>query len=382
MKKITIITLLLLAILTPASAVEFNFVNPSQDTTIDIKEPLYLNSIVFQVNTYSNELLCRYSLTANTLFSSMITFDKDLGTVHKKTFTPLSDGVYRYFVKCRDFFDPNNVSTETKELEAIFRISNPISATQIKLSAPVLKAGKHEISLITTKVPKSTPILRYSYDGITYSPIALHGSEKSWKGFLVISSTAGEEVGSFKFEAQDLEGRTGTTIREGNIFIVDTRAPPLITSLEASGEYGQIKLDWFLNENEEIEKVNIYRSETPSVDLTNLYKTLEGGKEECIDTDVKNGKTYYYRISTEDEAGNTADLSREIHATGLLGETSTTSTGLNPSLIGSVDALLSEIKLLETDIKNSNEMIASLTATATEYLASSIRCLISENKSV
>ena len=364
MKKI-IFLILLCTTLATASTVSFNF-DPNQDSSQTNPNIIYENSIVLQITTTS-QVLCRYSTTKDTPFVSMEGFDDNFETIHKKTLINLHDGVYKYYVKCRPIADPNNASTGVAQLEAVFKISNPISA-QISLSQSPLKAGKYEVSLLTTKIPATTPLLKYSFDGITYNPIILYGSENSWEGFLVISSTMEEEVGSFKFEARDLEGRTGTQIIGNNVFIVDTRAPPLITSLEASGEYGQIKLDWFLDKKEDIEEINIYKSENPNVDLTNFYKKLEGTKEEYTDTGVKNGKTYYYRISSSDAAGNTADLSREVSATSLLSKTSSSTSGLSASLVGSVDALLSEIELLQSDIENSDDMISDLTPSEAEYM--------------
>lgn len=357
MKKLLLLTLLLLG-LASASTINFNF-----DTVTDSSQGntgiVYSDSIVFQVTTPVS-VLCRYSQTKDMSFNSMEgIFEDNFETIHKKTLTRLSNGVYRYYTKCRPIDDLNNQATGTAQLESIFKISNPISA-QISLSNIPLKAGKHEITLQTTKIPASTPLLKYSFDGITYNPIILHGSENSWSGFLVVSSSAGEEVGSFKFEARDLEGRSGSQIYGDSTFEVDTRAPSLLTSVEAEGEYGQIELTWFFDENEEITSIKIYKSETPNVDRTNLYKTIDGDKNDYTDTDVENGKTYYYRISSLDAAGNAADLSREIQATGLISKTSSTSSGLASSLIGSVDALLSEIELLEAEIENSNDMINDL----------------------
>ncbi len=369
MKKITL-TLLLLSFISIASAstISFNF-DPTQNSSQGNTGIVYSNSIVLQITT-SSPVLCRFSLTKDTPFDLMQgVFDDNFETIHKKTLTNLHDGVYKYYTKCRPIEDLNNVSTGNSQLEAVFKISNPISA-QIVLEDTFLSAGKHEITLLTTKVPTSAPQLKYSYDGIVYSPIMLHGSEKSWTGFLVIPSSIGEEIGSFKFEARDLEGRMGTKILGDSIFIVDTRAPPLITSIEASGEYGQIKLEWFLDEEEEIDKIKIYRSQTPNVDLTKHYKTLEGDIENYYDSNTENGKTYYYRISSSDSAGNLAELSREVHATSLLDKTSTASGGLSPQLIGSVDAMLSEIELLESEIKNSDDVMNDLSESEKEYTKS------------
>ena len=359
MKKILLL-ILLFSTLATASTISFS---PAPTGSPGI---IYSNSVVFKITTTS-PVLCGYSEDNATSFELIAgNFDDNLETIHKKTITTtLLSKVHKYYVKCRPINDRTNPSAETTHF-VTFTTSRPISA-QISLSESSLKAGKYEITLQTSKIPASTPSLKYSFDGITYTPIVLYGSGNTWKGFLVIPSSLGEKVGLFKFDATDVEGRPGNEITKGNVFTVDTKAPPLITSIEASGEYGQIKLKWFFDEDEETNKVNIYRSESPNVGLTNLYKTIDNDKEYYYDTNTESGKTYYYRISLEDEAGNRADLSREVQATSLLSET-TTATGLAPLLIGSVDALLSEIELLETDIKNSDDMIGSLSETEKKYL--------------
>lgn len=342
-------------------------------TTGESNQAVHDDTFVLKILT-SSRSFCRYSTTKGESFNEMSSgaFEDNLETIHKKTFSGFTySTVERYYVKCIDINYINNGTSypEPKaELEMIVTIEPPISA-QIVLDDSPLKAGKYEISLITTKTPASTPSLEYSYDGITYNPIILYGSKTSWKGFLVIPSSVGEEVGSFKFEAQDLEGRVGTEIETNSIFTVDTKSPSMVTSFDASGEYGQIKLEWFLDEDEsDISEINIYRSESPGVDLTNLYKTIEEtGDEYYYDTNVENGKTYYYRISFSDQAKNSADLSREVQATSLISKTSSTSTGLSSLLVGSVDAVLSEIELTSMSIESSDEMMSMLSSSEKEY---------------
>jgi hypothetical protein len=366
MKKIILILFLLCLNLANASLVNFEFY-PNQDSTQEKPTIIYESSIVFQVSTPLDHVLCRYSKTKGMPFESMNGFSENFETTHKETLTQLNDGTHRYYVKCRPINDLTNTSTGTKELEAIFKTSIPITA-QITLPSSTLKSGKHEVILTTTKLPSSTPSLKYSYDGISYTPIILHGSGTSWKGFLVIPSSTGEKIGSFKFEASDLEGRTGTNIIGESVVIIDTLPPPTLSSIGASGNYAEIKLEWFFDNGvEDPEKIIIYRSESQGVDQTDLYDTIEGDETKYFDNDVEGGKTYYYKISSEDLAGNRAELSREIQATSLLSKT-TSSTGLSPSLIGSVDSLLSEIEVLQSDIKNTELNINTLSEEEKSYL--------------
>ena len=64
-----------------------------------------------------------------------------------------------------------------------------------------------------------------------------------------------------------------------------------------------------------------------------------------IDTNVERGKTYYYKISGIDEAGNEGDLSIEVYATALLDSTSVIPSGLDLRFYGIIDSLKNEIDM-------------------------------------
>jgi len=366
MKKLMMIfALLLFSTLASAITVNFNF-DTTQNSTPPSQGIFYTEALVLQIQT-TERVRCRYSQSAGMSFDSMTGFfDDNLETIHKKTLTGLSTKVHRYFVRCRNATDLSNPQEGRNELEAIFTTSNLIAA-QIVLGEQPLNSGKHEVNLVTTKIPSTTPKLSYSYDGIVYSPITLYGSGTSWKGYLIIPESTGEKIGSFKFEAKDIEGRTGTTIIEESIFVVDTKPPSSISSLEVIGEYKQVRLEWVSPENEDIETINIYRSTSPNVGYTDFHKSIEGSEEEYKDTDVKNGKTYYYKIAPEDLAGNIADLSREFTATPRT-DSKTFKDGLSPSLIGLVDATLTELSLLESDALRAQATLNSFDEAETTYL--------------
>ena len=361
-KPMMIFALLLFSTLASAITVNFNF-DTTQNSTPPSQGIFYTESLVLQIQT-TERVRCRYSTTTEPSFDSMTGFfDEDLETIHKKTLTGLSTKVHRYFVRCRNISNPSNPLDGRNELEAIFTTSNLISAVDISIMGieteeDALNSGKHEINLITSKIPSTTPTLTYSYDGIIYNPITLYGSGTSWKGYLMISESTGEKIGSFKFEAKDIEERTGTNIREGSTFIVDTKAPSSMSSLEAIGEYKQIRLEWVSPENEDIETINIYKSTDPNVGYTDFYKSIDGTEEDYIDEDVIRGKTYYYKIAPEDLAGNIADLSREITATSRT-DNKTSTTGLSPYLMGTVDAALTELALLESDASRAQTTLNS-----------------------
>jgi hypothetical protein len=296
------------------------------------------DSIMLRVET-SVETTCWYTDVQGVSPSNE--FEGNYGTKHEAVIEGLEEGVHKYYIVCE------NASNDI--MEFIFKTSIPIYGT-IELSEdPPLKGGQYEFDLITSKVPLETPILEYSLDGITKKDVTLSGSGTSWKGYLIIPDNTGEVVGSFSFSAKDLAGRWGYNLIGDNLFIVDTEKPETIATINAIGYEGQVRLNWFYYND--INEFNVYKSENPNIDYTDFYKTTT--KEYYTDNNVERGKTYYYRIAGVDEAGNIADLSREVYATALLeGTTSSTSeTGLDVQFIGRVDNMISMINALINDIE-------------------------------
>jgi len=296
------------------------------------------SSVVLRVNT-PIETSCFFTDVENA--EPLNPFTENYGTRHEEVIDNLDDGMHKYYIRC------NNLNSSGPIMEVVFRTSLPVYA-QISLSEePPLKAGKYEVTLITSKKVLSVPTLEYSFDNLVYKPIALEGEGKVWKGFLIIPENLGDAIVSFKFEAKDLSGRIGNEIKGDNVFIVDTKKPSTIETIKATGYEGQIKLEWFFDED--VKKFNIYRSENQNLDYTDFYKSTND--DSFVDNNVEKGKTYYYRVASVDEAGNIGDLSREVKAT-VLRENITETTGLAPELIGKVDNALTRIDLTIQDINN------------------------------
>src|SRR3989339_655235 len=262
----------------------------------------------------------------------------------------LRDGIYRYYVKCIDE-SIGFIGNET-ELSIILRINSLVNAQIIFSKEEPLSEGIVEISLITSKIVSFAPTLSYSMDGgLVKTPIPLLGNEKFWKGYLSIDKNFGEGVISFDFKANDLEGRQGTKIISGGVVKVDTLNPSTILEIVAVGYDGEIKLDWHYNGD--YKEFNIYRSLSANPDFTDFYKI--SGSNSFNDKWVEDGKTYYYRVSVIDDAGNEGELSSQVYATSLLNNVTYVS-GLALELMGRVDNLLVEIDFAVEElmaIKNS-----------------------------
>ncbi len=306
------------------------------DTSVVLNDIVRSSSFLLGIAT-DRAVSCRYSNTKGKSYGNMDgIFDLDLETLHKKTIIGLTDGIYKYYVKCKD-----NSGNEGKELEVIFSVSLPITAQIIITDGSPVKEGKVEVKLVTSKIVSQTPALSYSLDGISYAPIPLFGSENAWKGYFIVSKSEEEQVGSFKFQGKDLEGSIGTEITSGGVFLVDTKKPQTITDIKSIGYEGRVEISWFFDED--AKEFKIYRANSPGIDKSDFYKTI--GAKSYSDTSVEKGKTYYYKVSALDDAGNEGELSKEVYATALLENTSVISNGLDARFLGIVDGFLSEIDL-------------------------------------
>jgi hypothetical protein len=351
-KKYFIMALIFLAIIiTLISAQDHTVIKP-YDFTNDTSYKIIVehSSILLKITT-EKDAICRYSNTQGRSYASMEgRFDLSADNLHEKSLTELGDGgIYKYYIKCVE--DPDSY-TEPAEMEIILRVSSLVSAQIILSEDSPLKEGIVDVRLLTSKLVSQTPVLTYSFDGIVYDDLPLFGSEKVWEGHLVVPKNFGEGVLSFKFRANDLEGRQGDEITSGGSWVVDTVKPKMISNIEATGYEGKIKLEWHVDE--ELEEYNVYRSVSPNPDYTDFYTTTDDSP--YSDTGVEKGKTYYYKITGIDEAGNEGPLSKEIYATALLNDNTETS-GLSIELRGYVDNQITEIDLVADEIDDIKKSI-------------------------
>ena len=346
-KKITLMFIFILLLLTGVGLsskyeTEINvYYNIYNDSVQNYEPSLSSSSILLTVNT--PQIIsegCFYS-EYNRSTQNMKKFERNYGNSHEVMLKNLEEGMHTYYIRCGKY---------NSTLKINLKVRLPVSASEIEFSEePPLKAGKYEINLQTSKHVSETPSLEYSIGEDKYKQVSLYSTgEKEWSGNVIIPESAGEKVGAFKFEAEDLAGKIGNKIEDGGTFLVDTERPNLVSSIEATGYEGQVRLKWYLEE--EVEEFRIYRTKNPNVDYTDYYDSSSG--ESFVDNGVEKGETYYYRVAGVDEAGNIGKLSREIHATALRGENGTQESGLDPSLRGRVDNAVTEIDLALKDIDN------------------------------
>ncbi len=303
--------------------------------------PLQFDTVLLKINA-TEEGICKYSTSKGIDYENMAgNFDQTDGEISYLNLVDLTDGVHKYYIKC------NNTLYEPGELEVIFRINSLVTGKILLSENSPLKSGDLEITLVTSKVVSQTPILSYSVDGTSDNPIVLFGSGKTWKGYLVLDKELGEGVLSFQMKAVDLEGRQGTELTLGNSFQYDMVKPKMIADIEATSYKGKIELNWHFEED--VDEFNIYRSTIENPGYVDYYKTTSS--EDYTDTDVELGKTYYYKVSAVDYAGNEGELSVSVSGTPLKTDSDEVEGGLDPSLFGKVDSFLSEIESVKEKVE-------------------------------
>jgi len=339
-KSIILLAVLLLGIFLVGAKDQSLLLAYSFGNNTYIEKSIDFSSLLFRVST-DRDATCKYDTEKGVSYGNMDgSFDLTSGKLHEKTFTDLGDGVYKYYIRCKDNL------TEGAEMEVTIRVNSLVNAHIVLGEDEPLRDGRYELTLITSKIVSQAPSLTASFDGVVYEPLPLTGSEKSWKGYLIVPKSFGEGVVSFKFRANDLEGREGNEIISGGAYLVDTIKPRTISSISATGYKGEIKLEWYLDEAD-VEEYKIYRSTSQNLGATDFYMTAADSP--FHDTAVDDGETYYYRVAGVDKAGNEADLSMEVYATALLSN-GTSSTGLEPKLVGKVDNFIKELDLTISEI--------------------------------
>jgi|GEM_PF-1137383 len=277
---------------------------------------------------------CRYS-KSDSLYESMILMVSANKQVHTVQLENLSEGTNSFYVKCKDLI--GNAMQQSTKID-INTAQPPTISISISKSSP-LKAGIYEVTVTAAKnlQPTPTPALTYVLGSGSAVSIPLSGSGSIWKGFMIISSDAGNAVGSFYFSGKDYLGNDCEVISSGKIFLVDTIAPDKPVVEAFSNPDGSIRLHWRYD-GEELKGFNIYRATSSGVTLLDFYSNTTANI--YVDNNVIVGITYYYAVSAVDKADNEGGFSIEVYATSTKTSQPSSQT-MSPQLIKKIDDTIS-----------------------------------------
>ena len=311
------------------------------------------------------EAACRYSTIPGVGYANQqYPFQITGGKSHKAPLQNLVDNFYNYYVRCVDKAGNEAQSDYVVSIEVN---APPTAMISLSKSSP-LSVGTTEVAVATSEPVKPVPSLSYACNGNSVS-VPVTGSGSSWKGYIILSQANLNEVCSFSFSSTDLSGNAGSYITGGNLFLIDTLppgAPSVLSAIEQRGLL--VKLNW-KGPSEEVKNFNIHRSSSENPEFS-YYGTIT--KTSFTDTTVSIGRSYSYRISAIDEAGNEGPLSEEVsllikgislEAAAVSAENSEKSTvkvtltlSEIDKTIAEADALLEEFNVLRTKFKVNNEV--------------------------
>ncbi len=341
----------------------FDTIISSVAFTVDTVNPVILSkSYVTDINNFVTisastdvNCNCRYDAVDRSYDSMSATFTNTNGVQHSVTLSGLSDGVYTYYIKCKNY---NNMFTNT-EVVSFSIVNKPTASISLSKSSPI-KAGTYEVSLTTSKPVISAPSLYYNFD-TNAAPryVTLTGSGTSWRGYMIIGEDTPNLIGTFHYSGTDQNNNVGTIISSGEIFLVDTTKPipPSSFTTDELAD-GTIKLKWYYD-GEKASRYNIYRSTNGNPEYVDYYSSIDA--IQYVDREVIDGITYYYRIAAVDAAGNDGILSGVLQATSNKRTSSSTISSttdsspvvqeiLDSALVPKVDQLVIEFETYLTDI--------------------------------
>lgn len=281
-------------------------INPSDPLLILNASPegkISIPAATLEVRT-DRDAICKYDVVESMYDSMETPFAFTGGTYHKQLLTSLPQDMYWFRVACKDD------SGSEASAQIIFEIDLPPMA-RIRLNPPwPIKAGLVEIFLEVSEDLRTMPSLRYSLEDTTDITVPLQPfDDNEWKGYMIIPDINANTMGFFYFSAEDLSGNNGVIIENGSFFLVYTKAPEAPSELLAiPRESDAIDLSW-THSGEHIDHYNIYRS-VGSSDTSRLHATVT--QPLFIDTPVKSGRTYSYRVSATDTVGNEGPLSETV----------------------------------------------------------------------
>ena len=108
-------------------------------------------------------------------------------------------------------------------------------------------------------------------------------------------------------------GLHGCTVESGgsDIILVDDTEPAAPRGVRSTTGDGRVVIEWYPNQERDLEGYIIYRSLVESGDYTEIGQ-VGPNADSFTDDDVANGITYYYAVSAYDSEDNESDLSPEI----------------------------------------------------------------------
>lgn len=94
-----------------------------------------------------------------------------------------------------------------------------------------------------------------------------------------------------------------------DVFERDNEPPAVPRGVSSITGDGRVTITWYPNHEADLDGYHVYRSRNANTDYFRIGTT---GMPSFVDTDVVNGRTYYYAVTAFDRRGNESDLSYDL----------------------------------------------------------------------
>ncbi len=230
--------------------------------------------------------------------------------LHSTILTSLQEGQYTYSIRCED------LAHNTKQSSTTFIVNlPPITSLNIEGNVPfedgtyLFKQGTYKL-VITSNEPLSEANLYYIFnDEVAKHTISLvpSNNNKWWEGYFVVGPSQNLKAGIFTYTIKDYDGNIAEIT--SNNFIIDTQAPEAPDGINYNYNNETLTITCHHPHPEDVAHYRVYKKDSKDVDYSNFITEVDN----CTYTEeIEEGKTYYYRISAVDKAGNEGPLSKEI----------------------------------------------------------------------
>jgi fibronectin type 3 domain-containing protein len=201
-------------------------------------------------------------------------------------------------------------------------MSTPIAgADTVPPSAPgtlTATGGLGQVSLSWGAATDNTGVAKYDVYRSTTSGFTPSVSNRIAQPTGTTYTDSGLAAGTYyyKVTAEDAAGNVGPPGNQASgIATADTTPPTAPSSLTATGGAGQIALAWGASTDAGgIARYNVHRSATPGFTPSAANRIAQPTGTSYTDTGLAAG-TYYYKVTADDNAGNTSAPSNEANAT-------------------------------------------------------------------
>ncbi|MCD6088035.1 MAG: hypothetical protein J7K11_08755 [Candidatus Hydrothermae bacterium] len=120
---------------------------------------------------------------------------------------------------------------------------------------------------------------------------------------------------TYYIKARDFTGREGPPSPKAKAVPRDLTPPLIPEGLKAEGEEGRIVLTWNMNVDLDLSHYYVLRSTEPSENFVRINKKpVPGDKPRYVDSDVKYGIQYFYKVVAVDKSGNESKPSGAVAA--------------------------------------------------------------------